>query len=673
VQGEPLSEPPVRARRVPWWIVAAGTALTFFVAAASWRPPRILEHLDGRVYDLFLRHAEHRPAGSVPAIVDVDEESLARYGQWPWPRYRIALLLERVRELGASAVALDMVFAEPDRTSLPLIVREIERDLGRPVRFAGPAAATDNDHLLAEALTRGPFVLGYAFGFGSGTPPRDCTLHPVALVRSGRADGATRLTRAPEVVCNLPALARGAGASGFFNVAPDVDGTVRRVPLLMEHGGETYPSLVLAALARARGTAAGSTVVVEAAAPGLIVDGHPIPVDARGNMLVRFRGPGRGYEYLSAAALLERRVPPGALAGRIAIVGTTAAGLKELRATPLDPVFPGPEIHAAALDTILQGDFLRRPAAAHGWELAAAILAGIAMTVVFARSGAIAGLPLLVVGSAALWGGSFWLFSREGFFLSPLAPQTALAGSFALLAFLRFHRSEREAAEFSRKLSLTQEVIIQSMAALAETRDNETGGHIQRTRHYVKVLAEALRGHPRFRARLDKETIDLFFRLAPLHDIGKVGVRDHVLLKAARLTSEEFEEMKRHPIYGDETLALAEHRLGSDSFLRIAREFALTHQEKWDGSGYPMGLKGEAIPVAGRLMAVADVYDALVSRRAYKEPMPHERAAAILAEGRGTHFDPDIIDAFLASQERFREIAARFADAPHREARQAGA
>lgn len=649
------------SRRLPWRVIASGTAFTLLVAGTAWHPPRTLENLEGRVYDLFLRNAGHRAAGTVPAIVDIDEESLSRYGQWPWPRYRIALLVDRVRELGAAAIALDMVFAEPDRTSLPLIAREIERDLGLPVRFADPAVAVaDNDRIFAEALGRAPVALGYAFGFGSGAPSPDCALHPVALARGA---GGVRPAHAPEVVCNLPQLARAAGTSGFFNVAPDLDGTVRRVPLLIEHRGELYPSLAIAALSRARG-AGGAAVAVETSRSGLVVDGRRIPVDARGNLLVRFRGPGHGYEYLSAAAVLERRVPAGSLAGRIAIVGTTAAGLKELRATPFDPVYPGPEIHAAAIDTILQGDFLARPPAAHGWELLAALLAGALTTLVLSHSGAIAGLPLLLAGSAALWGGCFWLFARAGLFLSPLVPQAALAGGFALLSFLRFRQSEREAAEFSRKLSLTQEVIIQSMAALAETRDNETGGHIQRTRHYVKALAESLRRNPRFAAALDDETIDLLFRLAPLHDIGKVGVRDHVLLKPERLTREEFEEMKRHTVYGDDTLAIAERRLGGDSFLRIAREFALTHQEKWDGSGYPRGLRGEQIPLAGRLMAVADVYDALVSRRAYKEPLSHERAAALLTEGRGSHFDPDVLDAFLANQERFREIAARFVDRP---------
>ena len=663
----PETETPVRlpTPRTRWSGIAAGLGFTALVIAALWHPPRTLVSLEGRIYDSFLRNAAHRPSGTVPVVVDIDEESLSRYGQWPWPRYRVAQLLQRVRELGASAVALDIVFAEPDRTSLPLIAREIERDLGLVVDLGEPTGrAADNDRRLAEVLEKGPFVLGYAFDFdpGSGAPLDECVLHPLALGPGDRG-GAAGLARAPRAACNLPQLARAAGASGFFNVAPDLDGTVRSVPLLIEHRGEVFPSLALAALVRASG--AGTVALGGAAGAGgrLSVAGREIPFDSRGNMLVRFRGPGRGYRYLSAADVLEGRVPSAALSGQIAFVGTTAAGLKELRATPFDPVFPGPEVHAAALDTMLQGDFLHRPRAAHAWGLLAGLLAGALATFVLARSGAIAGLPLLVLGSASLWGGSYWLFSREGVFVSALIPQGVLAGVFALLSFLRFRQGEREAATFYRRLSATQDAIIMGMAALAETRDSVTGGHIQRTRHYVRLLARLLRNHPRFRGVLDDQTIELMYRLAPMHDIGKVGIRDQILLKPALLTLQEFEEMKRHTVFGDNTLKVAENGLGEDSFLRIGREFALTHQEKWDGTGYPQGLKGDQIPVSGRLMAVADVYDALVSRRKYKEPLPHERAAAILAEGRGTHFDPDVLDAFLADHERFKTIATRFADA----------
>ena len=222
---------------------------------------------------------------------------------------------------------------------------------------------------------------------------------------------------------------------------------------------------------------------------------------------------------------------------------------------------------------------------------------------------------------------------------------------------------EAEVSRRTREVHDVQEVTVHALASLAEARDNETGNHILRTQRYVWVLAHHLRGHPRFHDRLDAQTIDWLFKSAPLHDIGKVGIPDRILLKPGKLTPDEFEIMKTHTTLGRDAIAQAETRLGRTMpFLRIAKEIAYSHQEKWDGSGYPEGLAGDAIPLSARLMAVADVYDALISRRVYKAPIPHEQAAQIIAQGRGQHFDPDITDAFLALQDSFREIAGRYAD-----------
>ncbi|NOX26094.1 MAG: two-component system response regulator [Deltaproteobacteria bacterium] len=221
---------------------------------------------------------------------------------------------------------------------------------------------------------------------------------------------------------------------------------------------------------------------------------------------------------------------------------------------------------------------------------------------------------------------------------------------------------EELVGERTRQLELTQEVTIESMATLAEYRDPETGGHIRRTKVYVLALAEALRNHPKFKDFLTDKNIELLYKSAPLHDIGKVGVRDNILLKPGKLTNEEFEEMKKHTIYGRDAIAHTEKRLGTASFLRFAKEIAESHQEKWDGSGYPNGLAGEDIPISGRIMAVADVYDALISKRIYKTPIPHPIAVNIIKDGRGSHFDPDMADAFAGIQEQFRQIALKHAD-----------
>jgi putative two-component system response regulator len=229
---------------------------------------------------------------------------------------------------------------------------------------------------------------------------------------------------------------------------------------------------------------------------------------------------------------------------------------------------------------------------------------------------------------------------------------------------LKHHQDHLEnlVAERTRRLALVQAVTIEGLATLAEYRDPETGGHIKRTQNYVKVLAKKLKEHPRFRDGLNDEIIELLYMSAPLHDVGKVGVPDHILLKADKLTDDEFGEMKKHTNYGHDALWVTEQKLGDDSFLRHAREIAYTHQEKWDGSGYPSGLKGDEIPISGRLMALADVYDALISKRIYKPPFPHEKAVEIIVEGKGKHFDPDIVDAFVELENTFRNIALSFAD-----------
>jgi putative two-component system response regulator len=223
-------------------------------------------------------------------------------------------------------------------------------------------------------------------------------------------------------------------------------------------------------------------------------------------------------------------------------------------------------------------------------------------------------------------------------------------------------RLKRLVLDRTSELAATQEATILSMACLAEYRDPETGAHIKRTQNYVKALAEHLRGHPQFRDFFDDETIEMLFRSAPLHDIGKVGIADAILLKNSKLTDEEFEQMKLHPAYGRDAIMAAEHKLGTNSFLRFAREIAYSHHEKWDGTGYPEGLAGNAIPISGRLMAIADVYDALISRRCYKPPFAHSVAVGIIRDGRGGHFDPVMVDAFLEIEDVFRKIALAYAE-----------
>jgi len=213
------------------------------------------------------------------------------------------------------------------------------------------------------------------------------------------------------------------------------------------------------------------------------------------------------------------------------------------------------------------------------------------------------------------------------------------------------------------QLIKTQEVTIKSLGTLAEYRDPETGGHIKRTQGYVQLLASELQSHPEYGSELSDEVIQALYHSAPLHDIGKVGVPDHILLKPGRLLPVEFEEMKQHALYGWNAIISTENELGDEStFLSHARDMAYTHHERWDKMGYPRGLKEKQIPLSGRIMAVADVYDALISRRIYKPPFSHKFAVSTIQKGSGTHFDPTIVETFSDVQEQFRQIAIDFAD-----------
>ncbi len=254
----------------------------------------------------------------------------------------------------------------------------------------------------------------------------------------------------------------------------------------------------------------------------------------------------------------------------------------------------------------------------------------------------------------------------------PVSPPIVLARvqtHLALKATTDFLRDksaylEREVALRTLEVQAIQDVTIMAMASLAETRDDETGNHIRRTQLYVKALAERLRAHPRFESVLNERMIELLYKSVPLHDIGKIGIPDRILLKPGPLEPEEFERMKEHAALGRKAIEGAERRLGMRvRFLSVAKDIAYSHHERWDGTGYPENLAGDAIPVAARLMALADVYDALIHPRVYRPAvLTHEQACTTLVKGRGSQFDPDIVDAFIDIAEDFRRIARNYPD-----------
>ncbi|MBX7257504.1 MAG: response regulator [Candidatus Hydrogenedentes bacterium] len=227
----------------------------------------------------------------------------------------------------------------------------------------------------------------------------------------------------------------------------------------------------------------------------------------------------------------------------------------------------------------------------------------------------------------------------------------------------RYNRElEERVREQVKEIASTQLALIFALANLAESRDPDTGEHLERMRQYAYTLASKIRTFPQHAELIDDSYIEDLYVAAPLHDIGKVGIPDRILQKPGKLTEEEFEIMKNHATIGATTLRRVDEKHPGNSFLKMGIELAESHHEKWDGTGYPHGLAGADIPLAGRILALADVYDALTSKRCYKEAMPHEKSREILLEGKGKHFDPDVVDAFIDSEEAFFSIRLRYQD-----------
>ena len=631
-------------------------ALAVIVAAAfAVSPPAFLARLDNAAYDILIRSVRTTPPGGRVVIVDVDERSLTTVGQWPWRRDLMGSLIARLREMGAATVALDIVFAEPDRGG----------DSGGSSQHAKAGARVTSDEALAETLRGGRVILGYAMRFDSvPAAASTCVLHPVgpAIVHAGDETGHAPYFQATGAVCNLAMLAQAAGASGFMNAAPDSDGILRRVPLLIELDGRIYPSLALAAAMTVTGSRDLVLRISNVNTASLIVGNRVVPVDGRANLLLRYRGEKQTFPYISAADVLGGRVPAATLKDKVVFVGTTALGTREVVATPLDTLFAGVEVQATVADNLLQQDFISRSQLGTALEGVAVLVSGISMTLLVAGTGALAGVLGSAITVAALWYFAGWVLSTTGVFVSPLVPTIGAIAALGIMTLVNFAVERGRADTAGRERTNAQRLMVQTLLSLTETRDAETGRHSRRTQQYVRLLAEQLSTHPEFRDYLTPERIELVSSLAPLHDIGKVGVPDHILNKPGALTPEELAEMQKHPQYGYEVILKAEGRVGvrDDAILAVAKDIVYTHHERWDGTGYPRRLRGTEIPVEGRVMAVVDVYDATTTRSLYRPPISHDDAVKFIVERKATHFDPAVVQAFVDVAPRFKIVSAEY-------------
>jgi len=448
-----------------------GLLLTLVLVVTYLPNPSFIQYLNNKTTDVILANTDIKERSGSLVVVDIDEKSLDEYGQWPWPRYRVAKMLQKVQQLGAKSIGLNMIFAEPDRSSPRTIQNSIRDELGHKIDIEGvPKDLLDHDAVLAETLSKGPFVLGYEFLFdNSRGKSLDNRLHPLSIIWVKKPDSVRshdRFFEAGGVLCNLGRLSESVSYSGFFNATPDSDGMLRRVPMIIKYGDDYFPSIALATLMQAEKNHQILVKTEKNDQNYLLLNDRAIPLDHRGNLLVNFSSARKGVSRISAADVLNDSVSSEAFRDKIVFVATSASGLGRNYQTPCCHTFPEAEVHAQVMEAVLTESFIVRNREAVLWEIVLGL--GLAVLYCFSlvRYGIIANTilgSLLVFGS---WQGALIVFRNSGVLLSPFLPSLVISVNFIVLTIFKYwkkHHSARKEVENALVLAKTNENTLNSI------------------------------------------------------------------------------------------------------------------------------------------------------------------------------------------------------------------
>ncbi len=405
--------------------------------------------LNQKWYDLFLLYSHNSSTSNQVVIVDIDEKSLEKFGQWPWPRYRVARLLEKINDSGVRAAALDILFAEPDRTSLRYIQNSMKQDMALDIDFSSiNPDLQDNDLILAKTLKSGPFVLGYSFLFEGKQHNIDEKLPsiiPISVVTDSNQNILLNSQFNPtNVIPPLRNLALSASGNGFIDTVPEHDGILRNTPLVVAQNQKFYGSLALTTLWVAMNKPSIIVKVKNHRFQSLKIDHTVVPLDSNGRITIHFRGGGKIFPYISASDILNSKTPLASLKDKIILIGTSAAGLRDLRPTPLDPQFPGVEAQATIIDSIIQQDFIHRPNWVYGLEFCLIFITGLLTTFGTGYLSIRIMAPLTFCLTLLYTLGSFYLFHHIKFFISPMFPLITLLSTFTFISIYKYIISESD-------------------------------------------------------------------------------------------------------------------------------------------------------------------------------------------------------------------------------------
>jgi len=616
---------------------------------------QIIQNLDYRLYD-FLVEVNGKNSVSLfnkkkeehVVIVDIDEDSLHRYGQWPWPRIINAKLINQIGLMKPKTIGLNLIFSEKDRMS-PVNIQAFYKEVfNYDIEMPSLAKSLkDNDLLLINSLEKSN-VTGSIFLLEKPSLVHKCSdfVYPKVIFPPNDT-----FIKRNYAFCNHPNIQKSIKNFGFLNVQVDSDGFLRRVPLFMNYKDRTIPSFALATL-----------LTLDRLKESRYKDKfslleHSFIIDRDASVLLNFHNvlP----KVISAIDILNGKISMESIKDKIVLIGSSA--IEDRYFLPNRQKISNTMIHAMVIENILEDQLYSQPHIYKEINLILSILLSlliiwflfkrwyIALLILFITTMSLSIMVLIVSYLSHIYIsiGYLWIPFLDFFFIMSLY-------------FIFLHVKEQEKAQ--QALMESHSAMVDSISLIASMHDDETGAHILRTKNYVKLLADYFYKKKMYLDILTPEYIHAMHEAAPLHDIGKIGIPDAILKKPGKLTEEEYEIMKTHSTLGKNVIQNTINAYSKNNFLKVAYNIAYYHHERWDGKGYPMGLKEDEIPLEAQFMALADVYDALISKRRYKEAFSFEKAENIIIEARSTVYSPELIDAFLELKDEFKKIALRWQD-----------
>jgi adenylate cyclase len=610
-----------------------------------------IQNLDYKIYDFLTELSVYKLKDSTNVIiVDIDEESLEKYGQWPWPRIINAKLIGQISLLHPSGIGVNIIFSEKDRTS-PVNIQSFYKDFfNYTIEMPRlPIGLKDNDVILMESLISAKSTLSIYLSNDKRL------LNKCSKLNSELYEFSNIKTSlyANTALCNHADLQEHIKNFGFINAQADSDGLFRRVPLFIEYKQRAIPSFALATLLSI------DPIESEIENNRFSILGHPVYMDEDSSVLLNFHS--TSPKSISAIDILENKIAKEQIAGKIILLGSSATGVEKGEILSNHKKISNTMIHARLIENILNDELYRQPKNYKKFNLFLSLFLSLFMVYLLYRRWfiAISVLFFLTMTISSIWVSLLYInhvYISIGYLWIPFLFFFFIMSTSFILLYVQEQKKSNDA------LLQSHVAMVDSMILLATIHDDETGGHLLRTKNYVKLLAEYFYKKKIYLDVLTPTYIATLYEAAPLHDIGKIGIPDAILKKPGKLTVEEFEVMKTHSTLGKNVIQNMLNAYDKNDFLKVAYNIAFYHHEKWNGTGYPMGLKGMEIPIEAQFMTLADVYDALISKRCYKKAFTFEMAEEIIISGKGEAYNPKLIEAFLELKEEFKKIALKYHD-----------